>query len=117
MSTFHHGRSINLAATNAKTVEIGFLPYTPGVYQSQAGLAIGCTSLRIATETRPIRNSQPIVHLVGMCLIGVNLMGGCPMGVYLTGVNLMGGCQHGRASHRRPSHGAALHRRSPNGRA
>ena len=26
LSTFHHGRSINLAAANAETVEIGFLP-------------------------------------------------------------------------------------------
>src|SRR5271170_2495855 len=26
LSTFHHGRSINLAATNAETVKIGFCP-------------------------------------------------------------------------------------------
>src|SRR6202044_2369784 len=103
--------------------------------KSQAELAIRRTSLRIATETRPIRNSQPIVHLmgvhlVGMCLIdvylmgvhliGVNLMGRCLMGVYLMGVHLICGCLIGvhlmsvyligvyyRRTSRRMSHGRA----------
>ena len=62
----------------------------------KAGLVIRCTSLPIATEMRPVRNSQPIVHLTGVHLVGVSHrhvpMGGCLIGVHLMGVHLMGGC-------------------------
>src|SRR5277367_1452476 len=41
LSTFHHGRSINLAAANAETVEIGFCPRLRVFINRKPGLRLG----------------------------------------------------------------------------
>src|SRR5436305_13255307 len=75
-------RLYSLLTTVACPPSITAVPSTsppPMPRLSRQGFAFDSGCLSIATETRPIRNSQPIVyligvHLVGMCLIDVYTM-------------------------------------------